>query len=70
MGQPDVPQDRYDMLRDLVQTAQRRLEGRKHDVLARRGIFLISAILPEVDDVTETTKLTSRTIFTTENMVS
>ncbi|EXJ84212.1 hypothetical protein A1O3_04879 [Capronia epimyces CBS 606.96] len=36
--------------RDRIQAARNRLADRKHDILARRGILLIKAILPEIDD--------------------
>ncbi|KAH0848269.1 hypothetical protein FOPE_02225 [Fonsecaea pedrosoi] len=50
MGQATHSEDRHEMFKGLVRTATSRLEGRKHDILARRGIFLVDAILAEVDD--------------------
>ncbi|KIW15467.1 hypothetical protein PV08_05513 [Exophiala spinifera] len=49
MGGTTHTNDRHEMFRGLVRMATSRLEGRKHDVLARRGIFLIGAILAELD---------------------
>lgn len=53
MGRSSISEDRYQMLKDLIRAARHRLERRNHDILARRGIFLISAIIPDLDGAME-----------------
>ena len=46
--------------RDRVKAARHRLSVRKQDVLAQRGMILISTILPELDDVSTSAAQTWR----------